>query len=649
MTCENHLPETLSSLWANHSRRRLAWAETAYGTFLATIDPELARQYRQHSDEVTVVIFGKTQVGKTTLILTLLGVAPVHLGLVSSVLRGGRPMGRSATSTAILYSRSLDENWHLVIDGYSSRFDSAASMEERIGLVRAEMESGTLRLKRPIQVLLPAVFFMADSSTERSVNIIDLPGDSPTNEREQEHVNEIAGKYIPNADLVLLVGKADDLGFIDPAKLPLPGLGDWRYNPGRYRIITTYTIQAASFRDWLRQQTAMNTFTVRERLLKQLTTFDEVVLSEDALDPALYYPLEFGESWFRLEALDPGMYAQVKPVMEQLFGELKQDIQRSASPYMRLWRASQVAVVASRLRRARHIEYEAHIQEILNESANLEKMANSLASAAAWIKQDASNLPTPERIRDFKTDLRDSITDRSRSTHWIPDEVKSKVSELLRLLHESVDDLIRTGMLYEPDSLGELRFSDHVPAPNVIRSWIEPHFLSLWQRLHAYTFDNYQPWVFKSFNRDLSDLRRLSTLGLEVLHAALYHYWESVISELSRDFENQRTQLINRAESAERDACAHRTKSVSLLTLIEDKRQDLRDFSARMERDEDTGRRFVSTLLEAFYRQVSDIRNAISKTKSPAAKFILLLARRQLEDEKDYVFSLGTSHKELSR
>ena len=618
----------------------MTWAETAYGRFLATIDPEISRQYRQHKDEVTVAVFGKTQVGKTTLILTLMGIAPQHMGLVSRVLRGGRPKGRSATATAMLYSRSLDECWHLVKDGQGSAFESPDGLEARLGELRLEMEAGRLHLSRPLQVMLPGALFEVGAAHDFSVNIIDLPGDSPAGDTEQRHVSEVAARYVPNADLVLLVGKADDLGFIDPEKMPLPGLGDWRYSPSRYRIITTFSIQSVSFRDWLSQQDQLDALVIRKRLLAQLGTFDEVELPADARETGLYFPLEFGESWSVLHATDPALHARVQPVMAALLAELKRDIQASASPHMRLWRATQVHVVANRLKRARQKQVKTKIDQVLEAAKLSDLREQRLLSITESLTLEADQLPTESQFEDVKSALVERIHSQSGIAPKIPYEVRFSVEELLGLVHECVQALVRVAAAYEPQEITGIDIQKYFPTLLQVRVWVEPNFETLRQRLNSYTFDAYQPWLFNTHDNDISQLRSLAAQSLRVLREQLQLHWERALTQLQDVTQTRRLELTAQAQMARRDALTHQMQAQATRQQAQQMSATLAEFSARMERDEATGRRFVDMLKQDHAQQFNELKESFRRQPTSAGKFVMLLALEQLEKEKTDLFSL---------
>ena len=100
----------LSDLWA----ARWSWAAAAMDDVRGRLAPELRHVVGGGAADVSVVLYGPTQVGKTTLLLTLLGVAEQHRSVVSDILRAGRPHGQSSTSVPIRY------RWSPVADGSAS-------------------------------------------------------------------------------------------------------------------------------------------------------------------------------------------------------------------------------------------------------------------------------------------------------------------------------------------------------------------------------------------------------------------------------------------------------------------------------------------------------------------------------------------------
>jgi hypothetical protein len=210
--------------WHALQVRQPEWALRAYDRLVQTLSQDVQQRLQRKGTvaEPYVVVFGKTQVGKTTLLLDLMGVDPTHMARVSRVLRGGREAGQSATATTMEYCRSTSERWGLSRKGETTWLERDEDMTQALGALREQMEHGELKAEgAPCVVHIPRSCFLG-SAQMNSVRMLDLPGDSPANKEEQRHVHLMAKTYLPFADLILLVGKSNDLGLL---VLPQVGKG----------------------------------------------------------------------------------------------------------------------------------------------------------------------------------------------------------------------------------------------------------------------------------------------------------------------------------------------------------------------------------------------------------------------------------------
>ncbi|AAW59578.1 hypothetical protein GOX2512 (plasmid) [Gluconobacter oxydans 621H] len=291
------------------------WAFSAYDRFIDSMEPEARDLLRrkEHGGKAYVAVFGNTQVGKTTLILDLMGIVVDKSARVSKVLRGGRSHGKSATPTAMEYCRSPDTKWRLKTAGNINDYADDIEMEKALGELREKMEERALDAPEACTVSIPSDCFSDDGAGGLDVRIVDLPGDKPSNLAEQEHVKEMAKRYLLSADLVLLVGKGDHLAFLQPGELTLPVIEDWQRIPSRFRVVTTYSFTAESVRNRiLRDKGAASLENVRQELIGQIQRFDSP-FSEAAKNPKLYFPLEFGDSWRKVEETQPDFYRLFRP------------------------------------------------------------------------------------------------------------------------------------------------------------------------------------------------------------------------------------------------------------------------------------------------------------------------------------------------
>ncbi|EIU9996761.1 hypothetical protein [Escherichia coli] len=257
-----------------------------------------------------------------------------QMATLSHVLRGGREAGKSSTATAMEYRRSTDQRWGLFVQSKTHWFASDDDMTETLAQLRKQMERGELVVDSPCIVHIPRRFFRIKTSGAPGVRILDLPGDNPANMEEQKHVNHMAKTYLPFADLVLLIGRGDDLSFLLPQVITLPGIEDWQAMPHRFRIVTTYSYSAQSVKTLIRNDPAIDIAQLRQRLIEQIERFSN--LSDAAKDRNLYFPLEFGSSWLSMAENDTALYARVAPMVSHLRSELLEQIATSTSPLGRL-------------------------------------------------------------------------------------------------------------------------------------------------------------------------------------------------------------------------------------------------------------------------------------------------------------------------
>ena len=318
-------------LWKRLYAGRLDWAERAREEFLSSLGPGIRGHVSSGKGAVRVVLYGPTQVGKTTLLLTLLGIHETKQATVAEVLRGGQRAGLSATAMAMRYIRTASEDWSLR-SGNQIELMNAAAMTSRLGQLRSQMECGELSATHLFEVGIPADLFGQDEP-ELHTEILDLPGIGAANPREREHVKAIAATHVLDADLVLLVGRADDLGFLKPGALELAELRYWHAMSHRFRVVLTFSTMADSFRDWVEKEGTLNEASIRRRIVSQMNThgyaFDQPI--DDII-----YPVEYGDSWQGLKTRRPTLFVKMEPTITALLKALKEDIIRSASQEARI-------------------------------------------------------------------------------------------------------------------------------------------------------------------------------------------------------------------------------------------------------------------------------------------------------------------------
>jgi len=320
--CRTHVLDALND--------PMHWAVCAYHDLVGNLSIEAQKSlaYLEDSKQSYVAVFGKTQVGKTTLILDLLGIAAEHMDRVSTILRGDRPPGKSATATAMEYVCASDQQWRLTINGQTWQGDEA-NMILRLGQLRVDMEAEQHASEHPCVVHIPQHFFSPTHIETHNVRILDLPGDQPENAKEQAHVHQVATQYIPHANLILLVGRIDDLGFLRPNETMPLIIQNWQSMPHRFRIVTTYSYTAQSTRSLIKNHPEMDAMQMRRHLLEQIEISDH--LQEACRNDKLYFPLEFGHSWAETQKTEVAFHDRMSKIIDALKFDLREATTASTS------------------------------------------------------------------------------------------------------------------------------------------------------------------------------------------------------------------------------------------------------------------------------------------------------------------------------
>ncbi len=643
--------EVLLSIWRDLYAQRLHWAKQAYADFRESLDEELQGYFPSENNEVYVVLYGKTQVGKTTLLLKLMG---VHND-VAKILRGGRSQGKSATATATRYSLSHDNAWRLTSDINTNDVLDDKGIEKELKKLRARVESGAFSLSSPVEVKIPRKYFCESNNHNLNVNILDLPGENASNAGEALHVRDVAKKYVPSADLILLVGRGDDLSFLKAEVLPIPEIVDWRYQPEKFRIITTYTTSAESYQNFLKNIVKPTKEQFRERLLAQIASFPEIILPDD-VKHEYFYPLEFGNSWQELQNSDPELFDKVCFVIDGkggLFNDLQIDIERSATEHGRIMAAMKTHEFVIK-HRARGLEKsKVEIKGLYDSRENRQKKVSSLLGQCSRLYKEIKKLnkdvkDNQEALNEARKQVRKCIF-----SEGIDDSVRNKnrkdLYAFLTSRHEDIiksfDDFVAEGE--EAVSEGEEAVSGSKKALSkltaklprnkisqcadseiqLVRDWLEKEYFA----------DKY--WVSSHFERDLSKCRDGVTSAVQSVHELCNHLLSGVAETLNKTMKGQIS--TKSTESAGfRESCNRLKKELCSDELaIKTKMADRLKFKKRMSDSIKLGHDFSGRITKSFYAEIRTKKHAMDEEKLPARRFIKLVSLVQVCEEKNKLFT----------
>ncbi|ENV1394588.1 hypothetical protein ACE25A_001926 [Vibrio cholerae] len=616
--------------WHTLQSSRSDWAFRAYDRLLDTLSKEVSDKLKRHNQTVEpyIVIYGKTQVGKTTLLLDLLGVDPLQISKVSKILRGGRKAGESATATAMEYVCSEDDRWGLSKDSITLWFISDDELTAALGELRDDMERAQFFSNSPCIVHIPKHFFSANSKG-LNIRILDLPGENPASLAEQNHVSKMAVRYLPFADLVLLVGKGDDLSFLRPEVITIPGIEDWQAMPQHFRIVTTFSYETKTVRDLIRREEFFDTTQIRQRLIQQIELFGQ--LSEDARDLGLYFPLEFGKSFEELKNKELDLYKKVQPVIKALREELLFQIHKSMSP---IGRVRNIWNTHNSIKFIRKKNEDALIEEI-------KELANREVSVSVEVKVWAERISRLGKSlckidKYLQSGILEKIKDLSdhmfisnspcRSDSRTKEKSSDSLKDLVYLYSHNLES-VNINFKAMPDVPRNywrmIRAVFVEPESDSVRNIINEEFHSIRQKLDGYVIDRY------IFSSNYLDDKECVEKAEYKARSRIFLLWRmaflNALAKLKKNLEDKRERLSAELSISYDEKNRAENKSEILKLEIQRKKEELEISAIDGKEDLERCDRFIQILEEEYQAELSKNMHAALQEKDDCDSLMQML------------------------
>ncbi|MFC0170501.1 hypothetical protein ACFFKC_20725 [Pseudoduganella danionis] len=627
--------------WHALQQERLGWAYRAYRRFIDSLSAEVRSHFISASEQQPpyVVVFGMTQVGKTTLLLELMGLDIAAQTRVGQILRGGRASGMSATATTMEYRRSPDQDWHFDDGSGLRRIGSDAAMQAALGELRQRMSERRLHPDQPVVVAIPADCFDS-SQTDSGIRMLDLPGDNPADEIEREHVQQMAARYVPHADLILLVGRGDNLSFLIPAALNLPSIEDWQYVPGRFRIVTTFAFTPSTVQSFAAQHPdQLDAALFRARLQQEIRSFD-LVLSPEASRPELYYPLELGSSWHAMLAQDTPYARRIQPVVQGLKDSLMADIRASASEAARFRNALDVHVV-TRCKREAHLQLaEQQLAQVREQVEQAEALARQASEGAAAAMAEANALHArlaqcSAACEELKTSPSIDASAQVELVNQLWTNTSAfyaRINDFTGWLRQQFLDAAPAAGSVTRRLLGKAkpRMDQHIGTVNQLA---DAEFDVLIRRMGDYWRDEYYPSVSDSFADDKARLKADIRDVAHKVSVLAQNLWMQILAEQLHALEAEAERCARSAASLlhiktqQNNLRAERLAQADVIHAI--KEQAL----ARLERDEAQAARFSTLLDEEYLHELQQRTRHMAGAAQASVALLELLGIVALSDE----------------
>lgn len=283
---------------------------------------------RLDKKEIWIGIYGPTQVGKTTLILKILGIKEEKIVELSDALRGKRTIANSATITATFYYKSFNHEFVIVSpNGDRKIVQTLNDFEKIMEEIRISIEKDNEYSLNPICIHFPDYYFdLAEiESRKQNIIILDLPGDESREEKEIKHVDRCLKKYLPQCRLCILMEISSQM--VNMTHITREHVCDWAYLPEQFRVVLTRTLTSTSVREKINSGSINSTLSYENYFRSEMNR----LLKGNRIVNRIY-PLEIGNSWNDLRNKDLNFYNTVSPWINEMYLKLLEEIKSVESP-----------------------------------------------------------------------------------------------------------------------------------------------------------------------------------------------------------------------------------------------------------------------------------------------------------------------------
>ncbi|MGE7694505.1 hypothetical protein ACQKNC_10340 [Lysinibacillus sp. NPDC094177] len=346
----------------------------------------------EQKEQVYVGVYGPTQVGKTTFILTLLGISPLYLNEIADKLRGGREKGKSATITCTIFERSSNHEFHIIWPtGEAFQCVHLDEVEKIMGNLRRKIYKNQSFSLEPLTIKVPSRFFnQQDVDTRiRDLSIIDLPGDDSKDSLEMLHVDKILKEYIARCKVCIIMEISSQMTAL--TKLDKEIVRDWQELPEQFRIVLTRSISNDSVMEKIDKGEIQST-----AQLKAEYDYELGRVCENSPLQTRIYPLEFGDSWTDLKGRFPNVFSNAAVWVEELFSDLVDDLTRINSPEQEIKKLKSMERYIEK-----HQKEELEKLEILQQIATAE-FSQQTIDVALYVKQLTKELKMLKDMQAFE-------------------------------------------------------------------------------------------------------------------------------------------------------------------------------------------------------------------------------------------------------
>lgn len=281
---------------------------------------------KSHND---IMVYGRSQVGKTTFILKLIGINQNKYSELEHILRGGRPKGKSATAVATLYTHSDSQYFSLEVKNIKTGiFSVYENLSEEDTCKKIAEIRDSLRKWEPdkiIKIGIPSYFF--DKEIVMNTQIIDFPGIGSDSQEEHRYIKAALLFYQLRVSTIILFELKNEIRSLNkPLKVGLR----FDLNPSKYILVTTMSFSSSETKrkfkeeNWTMEDIINKSRNDVLKELKKYSNYQFTRLPE-------YFPVEIGESLTYIIEKEGEYGTLLEKCMEETFDSVRQLIKSKNS------------------------------------------------------------------------------------------------------------------------------------------------------------------------------------------------------------------------------------------------------------------------------------------------------------------------------
>lgn len=610
-----------------------------------------------------VMICGKSQVGKTTLILNMIGLKPDFFSEVYETLRAGVPRGNSSTSTAIIYAKSINEKYGCALtpinDIYSKdiHYYDKKGMISHLKKIRQQVENNRVSPNSILFIYIPENYFIQDHTTN-NISIMDMPGIESRNHKEDIHVQNLMTKYVPISSVCIIACRSNDIQSLET--LVLPNQLEWKRMNHKFVLVITHAYNADNKKQFFKITPSERTSNFYDYVVDSYTQDIRDILG--TANQTEVYPVDVGDTLTMLCSKEIKRDADRKEIIEtndRVLSNLRKSIvshkgERLKSALMDLdiiikhygedeiqYIADEIADINSKIcdknkliiRTERAIEQlnsdYSEQNELLTEIEELQKLSNQFS---LLFNSCVSNLSIT--IKQF---ILENLLYKASSNG---DYLKDKEQKVFCFMRATVSDFVEKYLQKLNKLIGQ---TDIDIALNFAQIQTEADLL-IFQEQNSF----YPPKKGLFSKKEKVFLESIETTCVTIQDNVNKHlniYVNNYISEVRR-LSSEKEQQVNRINYSiiqqEAKCKKYQLEIISLKNKIKELQNSKCEIEQKRKQDQQTLAMYLKYAKQAYTEQGNNVIQQINKSKSSDDKLLLVLFLGLLD--KDYKKVTGGIH-----